>query len=204
VRIAAVVARALAHAHGAGLLHRDVKPHNVLLERGREPKLADFGLALAADADVTRLTGTGQILGTPMYMAPEQATGDLRALGPHTDVYALGVTLYESLTGKVPFEGATPLQVIGRIPARQPAAPPGNTSRRCPRSVELAVLKAIRLEPQDRYPTAAAFAEDLERCLRGEPLTAAEPTWGERGAVVGRGRTGARSGPPASWRRPRC
>jgi predicted Ser/Thr protein kinase len=179
VRIAAVVARALAHAHGAGLLHRDVKPHNVLLERGREPKLADFGLALAADADVTRLTGTGQILGTPMYMAPEQATGDLRALGPHTDVYALGVTLYESLTGKVPFEGATPLQVIGRILRGNPR-PPREHLAALPRSVELAVLKAIRLEPQDRYPTAAAFAEDLERCLRGEPLTAAEPTWGER------------------------
>jgi serine/threonine protein kinase len=186
VRIAAVVARALAHAHGAGLLHRDVKPHNVLLERGREPKLADFGLALAADADVTRLTGTGQILGTPMYMAPEQATGDLRALGPHTDVYALGVTLYESLTGKVPFEGATPLQVIGRILRGNPR-PPREHLAALPRSVELAVLKAIRLEPQDRYPTAAAFAEDLERCLRGEPLTAAEPTWGERGAVVGAG-----------------
>jgi serine/threonine protein kinase len=179
VRIAAGVGRALEHAHAAGLLHRDVKPHNVLLEGGVTPKLADFGLAYDADAGATRLTGTGQLLGTPMYMAPEQAIGDLSALGPPTDVYALGVLLYEALTGKVPFDGPSPLAVIGRILKGEKKSPKEHEPG-VPRAVEMACLKALRLDPADRYPTAAAFADDLERCLRGEPLPSAAPTVWER------------------------
>ncbi|MCB9686825.1 MAG: protein kinase [Alphaproteobacteria bacterium] len=179
VRIAAGVAHALAHAHEAGVLHRDVKPNNVLLEAGVEPRLADFGLALDAASEHTRLTGTGQVLGTPMYMAPEQAAGDIEGMGPHTDVYGLGVLLYEALTGQVPYEGATPLQIVGKILSGD-ARSPRELVPELPRTVDTICMKALRLSPRDRYRSAQAFAEDLERCLRGEPILAAEPTISER------------------------
>jgi serine/threonine protein kinase len=178
VSIASQIARALQHAHESGLLHRDVKPNNVLLE-GPRAKLADFGLAFDAASDATRLTGTGQVLGTPTYMAPEQAAGELTRLGPATDVYGLGVLLYEALTAKVPFEGATPLQVIGNILTGN-AAPPRRHVPDLPRQLDTIVAKALRLDPKDRYPSASAFAEDLDRLLAGESILAADPTPYER------------------------
>jgi serine/threonine protein kinase len=178
VAVAAQVARALQHAHEQGLLHRDVKPNNVLLD-GDRAKLADFGLALDAASDHTRLTGTGQVLGTPTYMAPEQAAGELDRMGPHTDVYGLGVLLYEALTGRVPYEGATPLQVIANILGGD-AAPPRRHVPDLPRELDTITLKALRLDPRDRYASAAGFADDLERLLAGDSILAADPTWLER------------------------
>ena len=176
VQIAAQLARALAHAHQSGLLHRDVKPNNVLLEDGVRPRLTDFGLAVSTDSgDATRLTRTGQVLGTPMYMSPEQARGDLADMGPHTDVYGVGVVLYEALTGQVPFDGPSPVAIIHQVLERDPTAP-RQLVPNIPREVETICLKAMRRSPRDRYPTAQALAEDLERCLRGEPILAHPPT----------------------------
>ncbi|HHO49650.1 MAG TPA: serine/threonine protein kinase, partial [Deltaproteobacteria bacterium] len=176
VDIAARLARALQHAHEQGLVHRDVKPNNVLLEDGNRPRLTDFGLALRQDeGEGTRLTRTGQVLGTPMYMSPEAASGDLGRIGPHTDVYGVGVVLYEMLTGKVPFEGSTPLAIIGAVLQGNPA-PPRHLVPDIPRPVEIACLKAMRSDPADRYATAERLAEDLQRCLRGEPIQAAPPS----------------------------
>jgi serine/threonine protein kinase len=178
VSVAAQIARALQHAHELGLLHRDVKPNNVLLD-GDRAKLADFGLALDAERERTRLTGTGQILGTPTYMAPEQAAGEIDRLGPHTDVYGLGVLLYEALTGAVPYDGATPLQVIASILGGN-AAPVRKHVPDLPRQLDTVTAKALRLEPSGRYPSAGAFADDLERLLVGDAILASDPTVGER------------------------
>lgn len=176
VQIASQLARALAHAHDAGLLHRDVKPNNVLLEDGHRPRLTDFGLAVSTDsADATRLTRTGQVLGTPMYMSPEQARGDLDAMGPPTDVYGIGVVLYEALTGHAPFEGATPVAIIQEVLEGDPVGPRTHDPT-IPREVETVCLKAMRRRPRDRYASATELADDLDRCLRGEPILAAPPT----------------------------
>ena len=176
VEVAASLARALEHAHDAGLLHRDVKPNNVLLEDGQVPRLTDFGLAVSTNsAEATRLTRTGQVLGTPMYMSPEQARGDLLAMGPPTDVYGVGVVLYEALTGHAPFEGATPVAIIQQVLEGDPV-PPRTHDPNIPRDIEIICLKAMRRRPRDRYASARELAEDLERALRGEPILAAPPS----------------------------
>ena len=176
VEIAARLARALHHAHEHGLVHRDVKPNNVMLEDGVHPRLTDFGLAVdTRNNETNRLTRTGQVLGTPMYMSPEQAMGELDQIGPPTDVYGVGVVLYESLTGQVPFEGNNPLAIINNVLEGE-VTPLRTLAPQVPRDVEVACLKAMRRQPQERYATALALAEDLERCLRGEPIRAAPPT----------------------------
>src|SRR5579884_274573 len=116
------LARAMQHAHEAGIVHRDLKPANVLLTRKGEPKVADFGLAkqMAADAGLSQ---TGNLLGTPSYMAPEQAAGKVRAVGPATDVYALGVILYECLTGQVPFRAPTSFETMQQVLTQEPVPP---------------------------------------------------------------------------------
>ncbi len=176
VRLAASLAHALHHAHDQGLVHRDVKPNNVLLESDREPRLTDFGLALFTDdGSQGRLTRTGQVLGTPSYMSPEQANGELERIGPATDVYGVGVVLYEALTGRVPFEGDRPLSIIAAVVEGHPT-PPRQIASGIPRQVEATCLKAMQVDIDDRYATAADLAEDLERCLRGEPILATPPT----------------------------
>jgi serine/threonine-protein kinase len=186
VRLARQIADALAHAHARGVVHRDVKPENVLLRDGHV-LVADFGIALAAEQDFeqapgsaggARLTRTGLLLGTPRYMAPEQATGD-RAVDARADVYGLGAVLYEALAGEPPFAGPTAQAVVRRVlgeaprplAARAPAVPPG---------VEAAVMTALAKAPADRFPSAAAFAAALEAALeRGSagplPTPAADP-----------------------------
>ncbi|MEN0068349.1 MAG: serine/threonine-protein kinase [Myxococcota bacterium] len=180
VRLAASLAQALHHAHGQGLVHRDVKPNNVLLEADLEPRLTDFGLALfTGESAHSRLTRTGQVLGTPSYMSPEQANGELHRIGPSTDVYGVGVVLYEALTGEVPFRGDRPLSIIAAVVEGR-VTPPRQLVSGIPRQVQHTVLKAMQVDPMDRYPDAQQLAEDLERCLRGEPIVAAPPTLGDQ------------------------
>jgi serine/threonine-protein kinase len=159
VRIASGIAAALDYAHRNGVIHRDIKPGNVLFEDG-EPVVADFGVALAVGgAGESRLTETGLGIGTPRYMSPEQATGE-RTVGEPTDIYALGCVLYELLTGEPPFTGRTPQAILGKIIASQPVSV---ASRRTavPPNVDATVSRALEKLPADRFGTAREFAEAL-------------------------------------------
>lgn len=170
VTIAAKIARALFYAHQRDIIHRDIKPTNIMLDEFGEPVLADFGVAELADWP--SCTVTGALTGTPLYMSPEQARGE-RA-GPTSDVYSLAVVLYEALTGVLPYPTqhyAPVKQVLHAIQHE----PPRNPRRFCPAlspDLEAVLLKALSPRPEDRYANAEAFAEDLERTTRGEPVTA--------------------------------
>ncbi|MDX1676126.1 MAG: serine/threonine-protein kinase, partial [Longimicrobiales bacterium] len=160
VRIATEVADALDYAHRHGVVHRDVKPANVLLHEGR-PMVADFGIALAVSAaGGGRITETGLSLGTPHYMSPEQASGD-RDVDPRTDVYALGCVLYEMLAGEPPYGGPTAQSVLARILTEEPRRVT-EIRRTVPRHVDAVVTKALEKLPADRFDSAAAFKAALE------------------------------------------
>jgi eukaryotic-like serine/threonine-protein kinase len=163
------LARAMHEAHQSGIVHRDLKPANVLLTAAGAVKIADFGLAKKLDE--TGQTAAGAIMGTPSYMAPEQARGDLREIGPATDVYALGGILYELLTGRPPFRGATKLDTLWQV-LNQNAIPPSRLQPRVPRDLETVCLKCLEKEPGRRYRSAEALAEDLRRFQAGEPTRA--------------------------------
>lgn len=164
---AAQVADALGAAHAAGLIHRDVKPGNVLIAEGGHAKLVDFGL-VRDEASGAGLTVDGVIAGTPQYLSPEQAAG--RAVDPRTDVYALGVTLYEMLVGEPPFRGP-PIEIVRQLLDDEPR-PPRQLDATLPRDLETIVLTAMAKEPHRRYPAAVDFAGDLRRWLDGEPIRA--------------------------------
>ncbi len=166
----ATLARSLAYAHELGVIHRDLKPANVLLDPRRGPRLLDFGLARLADGE--RLTRTGTALGTPEFMAPEQFEETDRArMGPNTDVYGLGALLYALLTGEPPFGSGDRVNLMVRVLTRYPD-PPSSKRPGVPDELEAICLRALEKETSDRYPSAAALADDLERFVRGEPVEA--------------------------------
>ena len=194
--LVATLAEAVEHAHRRGVLHRDLKPSNVLLEEpapdgpaadGSElvPRVTDFGLAKLLDAwqaedGGANPTVSGVILGTPNYMAPEQADGRAGAVGPAADIYSLGVILYEVLTGRPPFQEDSALETLVLVRTQDPL-PPSRLRPRLPRDLETICLKCLNKQPQARYPTALALAEDLRRFLAALPIRARPtPAW-ERG-----------------------
>jgi WD40 repeat protein len=169
-RLVETVARAAHAAHQRGIVHRDLKPANILLTADGTPKIADFGLAKRLDVQVDQ-TQLGLILGTPSYMAPEQAQGHSHDLGPAADVYALGAVLYELLTGRPPFQAATVLVLLEQVRAQEPVAPT-RLQPRLPRDLETICLQCLRKEPRKRYASALDLADDLRRFLNGEPIRA--------------------------------
>jgi WD40 repeat protein/tetratricopeptide (TPR) repeat protein len=169
-RLARKLAEALAYAHGEGVVHRDVKPDNVIVDRKGEPLLLDFGLAARAESGEEKLTQQGVAVGSPAYMAPEQARGDLERVGPASDQYGLGCTLYELLTGRTPFVGPTEVQLL--LHQTKEPAPPRSVNPAVPRDLETICLKCLEKEPARRYPDCGALADDLRRWLDGEPISA--------------------------------
>lgn len=157
-------------SHRQGIIHRDLKPGNVLLTEAGEPKIADFGLAKWIDSD-SGSTKTGDIIGTPSYMAPEQAGGVVRNIGPPCDIYALGAILYELLTGRPPFRTPEPLQTVMLVLSEDPV-PPRKLQPTVSRDLETICLKCLEKSPDKRYETAGALAADLQRFLRDEPIIA--------------------------------
>jgi serine/threonine protein kinase/tetratricopeptide (TPR) repeat protein len=177
-RFIEMIAQAVHCAHERGIIHRDLKPGNILLTREGTPKITDFGLAKLVDDD-TAHTRTGSVVGTPSYMAPEQALGQNKIIGPAADIYALGSILYETLTGRPPFRGDTPMHVLLRLSNEDPE-PMGRIHPGVPRDLETICLKCLQKEPRKRYHTALALAEDLQRFLAHEPIRARPTRMWER------------------------
>jgi len=164
-----MLAQAMHAAHQANVIHRDLKPANVLLTATGAPKITDFGLAKKLDA-AAGPTQTGSLMGTPSYMAPEQAGGKSKDIGPAADIYALGATLYECLTGR-PFKAATPLETVLQVLSEEPV-PPSWLQPGTPPDLETICLKCLHKEAARRYPSAAELADDLRRWRVGEPIRA--------------------------------
>jgi serine/threonine-protein kinase len=212
VRLIRDVARAVAHGHARGVLHRDLKPSNILLDGQGHPIVADFGLARRTATDTGAHTLTGTVLGTPAYMAPEQARGDVRAIEERTDIWSLGVILHELVVGTVPFQASTPADLPAEV-ARSGEAP-SLRRRGLPRRLVSILQACLRRDPTRRYASMRDLADDLDRFLHGTPIRArspglAERGWGflsaHRGQVLSRSQFSLRSPPwphcGASWPR---
>jgi serine/threonine protein kinase/Tfp pilus assembly protein PilF len=170
VELIAKVARTVHYAHEHGILHRDIKPGNILLDAKGEPHLTDFGLARLVESE-SSVTQTLDILGTPSYMAPEQAVGNNAAVSQATDVYGLGAVLYQLLTGQPPFAGGATYETIKLLLDSEPR-PPRSLNPKVDRDLSTICLKCLEKDPKRRYPSAPALAEDLERWLKHEPILA--------------------------------
>ena len=171
------LARAIDVAHRSGVVHRDLKPMNILLTKEGQPKVADFGLAKLIDSPHS-ITEEGTLAGTPAYMAPEQASGRTGLVGPATDIHALGVILYEELTGRPPFRGSSGHQTLRKI-IEEDAPPPSQLAlgRSIPQDLDSICLKCLQKTPKDRYATAADLGDDLRRFLDGQPTLARPLKW---------------------------
>jgi len=174
------IAEAVHHAHQHGILHRDLKPANILIRSDGEPHVTDFGLAKRIEAD-SALTLTGEILGSPAYMAPEQASGSPRQVTVAADIYSLGAILYELLTGRAPFAGVTPIETVHKVIHELPTAPEAINAS-VPRDLAVICFKCLEKEPHRRYATAQELVDELGRFLRDEPIQAravgrAEKLW---------------------------
>jgi serine/threonine protein kinase/tetratricopeptide (TPR) repeat protein len=183
-RLVADLASAMQHAHDAGILHRDLKPANILIEVNRADttkttaKISDFGLAKLLDREAAE-TEMGRAIGSPSYMAPEQAEGRPRDISPLTDVYALGAVLYELLTGRPPFRGASNLETAQLVRSSD-VVPPRQLVPAIPRDLEIICLRALEKAPQDRFASARDFADDLERFLDHKPIVSKPPSLARR------------------------
>ncbi len=171
------IARTVADIHGRGLLHLDLKPSNILLDGEPNvawdawiPRVSDFGLALFADPDASMTTLAGP-RGTPSYMAPEQTVAPRAGMGPPTDIYALGAVLYELMTGRPPFQGASTIETLDQVRGQEPV-PPRRLNPAIPRDLETICLTCLQKDPGRRYATADALSEDLRRWLDGRPIAA--------------------------------
>ena len=172
------VAEAIEYAHQRGVIHRDLKPANVLLDQNGNPRVTDFGLAKKLEGD-SGLTGSGQVMGTPSYMPPEQAGGKRGEVGPAADVYSLGATLYALVTGRPPFQASTAMDTVMQLIDDEPV-PPRRLNPSIPRDLETIILKCLDKEPGKRYDTAANLAGDLRRFLNREPILARPVSQAER------------------------
>lgn len=173
VRIITIIARAIHHLHQQGVVHRDIKPSNILLDKEGTPYVTDFGLAkLFADDGIK--TATGVIAGTPRYMSPEQALAQNDRVGPTSDIYSLGTIFYELLTGTPAFDDQTPVEILMQVISREPPLP-RSLNRRIPHSLQQICLKCMSKEPEDRYASAEAMADDLDHYTHGEPLDTPGP-----------------------------
>jgi eukaryotic-like serine/threonine-protein kinase len=177
-RLIELLARGMEHSHQHGVIHRDLKPANILLAADGTPKITDFGLARRLQ-ESSGLTRTGEVLGTPSYMAPEQASGGTSQAGPAADVYALGAILYEMLTGRPPFQGPDTMQTVMMVLTLEPVAP-SRLLPQLPRDLETICLKCLEKSPRKRYASAVALADDLRRFLDGRPIVARPVRWWER------------------------
>ena len=180
------LARAIHAAHQAGIVHRDLKPSNVLFTADGIPKISDFGLAKLLESHSAE-TQSGLIMGSPSYMAPEQARGDTKDVGPAADVYSLGAILYEMLTARPPFKGETPMETVRQVSDNDPV-PPSRLVPRLQRDLETICLKCLSKEPHQRYESASDLADDLERYLKGEAIEARSTQLWERGVKWARRR----------------
>jgi serine/threonine protein kinase len=174
------LARAVHYAHQQGIIHRDLKPANVLLTANGEPKISDFGLVKRIDVN-DGMTPSSAVLGTPSYMAPEQAAGNAQDIGPATDIYALGAILYETLTGRPPFEAESLMKTLDQVRFQEPV-PPTQTHPEVPAALECICLRCLQKEPGRRYPSAAGLAEDLQAFLEGKEI-AVSPAEGTHDSV---------------------
>ena len=197
VELIAKVARTVHYAHEHGILHRDIKPGNILLDAKGEPHLTDFGLARLVESE-SSVTQTLDVLGTPSYMAPEQAVGNNAAISSVTDVYGLGAVLYQLLTGQPPFAGGATYETIKLLLDTEPR-PPRLLNPKIDRDLSTICLKCLEKDPKRRYSSALALAEDLERWLKHEPIQA------RRTGIFARGKKWVRRNPTSalSWQR-RC
>ncbi len=171
------IAEAIQYAHDHDVIHRDLKPANILLDKNGQPRVTDFGLAKQMKSD-SNLTGTGQILGTPSYMAPEQAGGKVNEVGPLADVYALGAILYCLMTGRPPFQAANPLDTLMQVLDKEPI-PPRQLNPTLPMDLETICLKCLNKEPLQRYASAQHLVDELARFLDGRPIIARPTNWFE-------------------------